>query len=385
MSEMRFFAMVGLAWLLGSCEYRQPEATLLGYELYDQYCNDGIDNDGDGLIDCDDPECPFTSPWCGENYGLAPPPEGPEDSVYLCADRFDNDGNGQFDCGDDKCQAIAETCCLRELDDASCSDGLDNDGNGFRDCQDFGCSRSNYVTVCDAETRGRETPALACSDGRDNDGDDLVDCADADCQNVPLPDGSTCPTLEPESSVEACSDGRDNDGNGFADCRDRGCSRANDSAVRQLCCPGGDPSGNEGAAGTCDDGIDNDCNSFLDCDDFACSDDPACAPDPGAEPENTFERCRDGVDNDDNGFLDCADFSCSRPGDEDLARDPQLAFACDETGGFQAGDQATAVAACSDGEDNDDDGFVDCDDFNCNYNPFTSGICREARGRLICE
>ena len=26
-----------------------------------EICNDGLDNDGDGLIDCDDPECGFNS------------------------------------------------------------------------------------------------------------------------------------------------------------------------------------------------------------------------------------------------------------------------------------------------------------------------------------
>jgi hypothetical protein len=49
-------------------------------------CADGIDNDGDGLVDCKDPDCP----------PCAPPPcaAGKE-----CCDGIDNDGDGQIDEG----------------------------------------------------------------------------------------------------------------------------------------------------------------------------------------------------------------------------------------------------------------------------------------------
>lgn len=401
MSGLKYLLItVAIGASLFGCEYRKPGSFPLGYEVYDQYCSDGIDNDGDGLIDCDDPECPFTSAWCGEDYGLVPAPEGPEDSVYLCADRFDNDGNGQFDCGDDKCQAIAETCCLREFDDASCSDGRDNDGNGFADCADFGCSRGAYVTVCSSEwaAMGEDGRLAACTDGKDNDNDGATDCADIDCQTARKADGSAlCEPLPPENTAAACTDGIDNDGNGYVDCRDRACSRSTDDAVRMLCCPGGTIGGSEGAEGTCSDGIDNDCNSYTDCDDFACGSDPACAPDPNQEDENTAAACSDGIDNDGNGFVDCADFSCSRPQSDDIGRDPALATACDESGGFAGlfddGDPTgdaikdQAVANCSDGVDGDNDGFVDCDDFNCNHNPYTRELCRASRAsnRLICE
>ncbi len=67
--------------------------------------------------------------------------------------------------------------------------------------------------------------------------------------------------------------------------------------------------------------------------------------------EDDDEACSDGEDNDDDGFVDCHDFDCSMSaavtvcGDED-----------DD-------------AACSDDFDNDGDGYVDCDDFNCSMNP----------------
>ncbi len=52
-------------------------------------CTDGLDNDGDGLVDMADPGCPF--PFAS--------PENPQ-----CDDGLDNDGNGLVDFADSKCQ-----------------------------------------------------------------------------------------------------------------------------------------------------------------------------------------------------------------------------------------------------------------------------------------
>ncbi|PHN08383.1 M43 family zinc metalloprotease [Flavilitoribacter nigricans] len=55
-----------------------------------ELCNDGLDNDGDGLVDCDDPDCD-TDPFCQ--------PVEPE----ICDDGIDNDGDGLIDCDDPDC------------------------------------------------------------------------------------------------------------------------------------------------------------------------------------------------------------------------------------------------------------------------------------------
>lgn len=424
----RLMKLQGIALLsltsLVACEYREPKQIPLGYEMYDLYCNDGLDNDGDGLIDCDDPECPFTSGWCGDRIGSIPVPREPEDSYYLCFDQVDNDGNGQFDCGDDKCQDILETCCVREATEELCTDGVDNDGNGFADCGDFGCTRSLYFDVCgNTETDVNKTAAEACSDRFDADDDGLVDCADPDCFAVVLPDGSRCPTrpedtlgrctngrdddgddladcADPdcqglaqiclptgsEATVELCSDDIDNDNNGYTDCNDFSCSRSSDPEVAALCGGGSTMTEPEDTLESCSDGIDNDGDGYLDCADFSCSraDDQTVVDYCANLGENTAEKCSDGIDNDNNGFVDCADFSCSRPDSEDIAADAALATVCDESGGSFV-DAAQAVAYCTDGLDGDGDGFIDCDDYNCNYNPLVGDLCRQARGRLICE
>ncbi|MEZ4435964.1 MAG: MopE-related protein [bacterium] len=57
--------------------------------------------------------------------------------------------------------------------------------------------------------------------------------------------------------------------------------------------------------------------------------------------------CQDGIDNDEDGFVDCRDFDC-----DDL---PECADEVEQN--------------CRDGIDNDGDGFVDCEDFNCDDDP----------------
>ena len=52
------------------------------------HCDDGLDNDGDGDIDCDDSDC-SGDPACME--------------MGHCDDGLDNDGDGDTDCDDSDC------------------------------------------------------------------------------------------------------------------------------------------------------------------------------------------------------------------------------------------------------------------------------------------
>ena len=67
-------------------------------------CNDGIDNDGDGLIDCNDPDCQF--------------PPAIEQGCN-CADGVDNDGDGKIDSLDPKCASFYGLTFVG--DDTDCS------------------------------------------------------------------------------------------------------------------------------------------------------------------------------------------------------------------------------------------------------------------------
>jgi hypothetical protein len=512
----RFLLFVPLALVLSTptwgCFTPVAEGPPLGYETDEIACSDRRDNDRDGFVDCEDPDCLVTN-HCARIIPLVPPNEQ-EDDLRTCTDRIDNDGDGNFDCGDRGCQAIAELCCGREFTNELCSDGIDNDGNGFADCADFGCRNGAYVTVCEGTV---VVPTELCVNGVDDDDDGLVDCADPDCRLdggclgeddcsngidddmdgftdcldsecirepacrgpedtvAKCSDGVdndlngftdcedfSCSRDNPETmafcaersedTVERCSDSIDNDGNGFTDCEDFSCSRSMDPEILALCeVPMGDL---EDTLERCSDGIDNDNNGFIDCADFSCSRslDPAVAMLCAASAENTLERCTDGIDNDGNGYTDCEDNSCLREGlalteEERMLRDiceasfdvckdgidnegdgfPDCAdfscrgvieylgplevrAPCSETGlrpgrsipvevlaAWSMADPmvrsmsedeiyiATLVGNCTDGEDNDQDGFIDCDDWDCNWHPTLRGLCETERGNLVCE
>ncbi|MEM6791768.1 MAG: hypothetical protein AAF715_29890 [Myxococcota bacterium] len=153
-------------------------------------------------------------------------PEVFEATPALCSDGLDNDGDGAIDCCDIFCNEVLtgpDDVCIVDGDpedtNERCSDCIDNDDNGFGDCSDFSCSRNPNVTVC-------ESTDERCSDGIDNDGNGFTDCADRTCQNSD--DVTVCPD---EDTDALCSDGVDNDFNGFIDCDDFSCSRNDDVTV----------------------------------------------------------------------------------------------------------------------------------------------------------
>jgi len=317
---MSRWLLAALVLSAGCFELDRVNGPVLGYEADPDACGDGEDNDRDGMTDCRDPSC-IGSGLCGLIIVEGAAPE-PENTFIKCTDRIDNDQDGNFDCGDRNCQAIQELCCVTEFSDLLCSDGVDNDDNGFRDCGDFGCRNNPFVSVCDFES--------ACDDGRDNDNDGRVDCDDGDCLGE---DG--CPGPMPEVTIPLCSDGIDNDGNGFTDCNDFSCSRSTDPDLIELCEP----------------------------------------PDPVDE-EDGFDECKDGLDNDEDGFPDCADFSC-RSSRQEREIDGMLVVAspCQEsitvtnpeTDLFTAIQEA--IDRCANNLDEDEDGFTDCADWDCHWNP----------------
>ncbi len=59
----------------------------------------------------------------------------------LCDDEMDNDMDGLVDCGDPDCAGLDPACMV----ETACDDGLDNDGDGLVDCADPDCA---VVPVC---------------------------------------------------------------------------------------------------------------------------------------------------------------------------------------------------------------------------------------------
>jgi hypothetical protein len=87
-----------------------------------EVCDDDVDNDGDLLADCDDPDC----------FGVAPC----DVAELNCDDDADNDGDHLADCDDPDCFGVAP-CDVAE---ANCTDGEDNDGDTLIDCEDTDCA-----------------------------------------------------------------------------------------------------------------------------------------------------------------------------------------------------------------------------------------------------
>ncbi|MGL1903684.1 MAG: fibro-slime domain-containing protein [Fibrobacterales bacterium] len=84
-----------------------------------EICNDGIDNDMDRKIDCEDPDCwPIEGAQCGEFTEAL--------SEALCRDGLDNDEDGKIDCYDPDCLLYDELCPSRLRTDidvvAECDD-----------------------------------------------------------------------------------------------------------------------------------------------------------------------------------------------------------------------------------------------------------------------
>lgn len=375
-------------------------------------CNDGCDNDGNGFMDCGDTgDFSCTGASCAAVCETT----GPENTMEACTDECDNDGNGFIDCDDRACAAL-EICTARvtvENSNAACSDGIDNDDNGFTDCEDFGCFRaaSGGMPATGRAVCLQEITNAACSDGMDNDGDGMMDCADSDCQGdaIVVCDGAE-PTDVPEAQWAAmitarCANGMDDDGVGFTDCGDRTCQYFAAACLT---------AGFEGGNTACSDGMDNDLDGATDCEDPGCNptfnesivvcDDegnPVDFADAAAITVAANARCSDGDSNGENAFVDCADNSCKRDAsvticdattegnsrtctdgvNNDMATNAFTDcedFACSQNPDTSfCPDLERSPAACSDGRDNDGNGFADCRDRNCER----LDICRPAPER----
>lgn len=376
-------------------------------------CNDAVDNDENGLTDCEDPGC-VASPFCL--------PEG------NCFDGADNDGDGLADCDDDD--------CTDDCDEAShCDDGIDNDGNGLADCDDAACA-----DVCKPEK---------CKNNIDDDGDGLVDCNDPDClaknackgvgdtcdkpivlneETLPLtfpgntadytPDygygAGACPGEEggwggsagqgspdmvfqftaPEAAHYRFEAAAEYDANLYvvSDCGaiDASCLGASESPglapeILHLTMTSGQTvfiivdgwqnnSGNikgpfqlsVAVAGEsdCDDGVDNDANGATDCGDAACALSFQCLSE---------TSCTNGKDDDGDGQIDCADAECASACDESIHCDDGVDNDGDGAIDCQDPDCAGTLACvpedCFDATDNDGDGNIDCADTECAAEP----------------
>ncbi|MEC9477499.1 MAG: putative metal-binding motif-containing protein [Planctomycetota bacterium] len=202
-----------------------------------EICNDLVDNDCDGPIDCSDPDCAMdlacsTGPCSGAPAG-SPCDDGDPctindvcDGMGGCTGEFiDVDGDGVSPaCGDCNDNNGAMYPGAVEI----CNDNKDNDCDGGIDCSDPDCAMdlactgggpcTSHIDCDDGDPCTADeciggtcvyTPIAGCgsselcNNGIDDDGDMLVDCDDPDCFNDPLCQQGTCSVLNIAAGCDA--------------------------------------------------------------------------------------------------------------------------------------------------------------------------------------
>ena len=200
-------------------------------------CSDGLDNNHNGLADCDEWWCVMWDVYrpSGERICVVP-----EASIGRCIDGRDDDDDGEWDYFDDGC---ADLVAANEgLDPRMCSDLVDNDGDGLVDCEETLCSDERH----DPYYRYCALPYEICNNGVDDDLDGWKDCEESGCR---------CNEVEGNRGNE-CADGEDNDGNGLVDCEESSCITG--------------PAPGCAHPEVCDDGFDNDRDELYDLEDEDC-------------------------------------------------------------------------------------------------------------------
>ncbi|MBN1377518.1 hypothetical protein JW949_04285 [Candidatus Woesearchaeota archaeon] len=120
-------------------------------------CDDGADNDCDGLYDCDDPDCDGISPCVSCEY-------------YNECDTTDGCGGTRPNAGGppwNECDLTSDRRCGTETENDfcsyygnCCSDGIDNDCDNLYDCDDPDC---DGISPCDITCRQTfSAPRTAC-------------------------------------------------------------------------------------------------------------------------------------------------------------------------------------------------------------------------------
>lgn len=161
-------------------------------------CQDGVDNDGDGLLDERDPGCQsgyessawrrsvqslFAQSFSGEKYDLYEARVDPE-----CGDMIDNDGDGFIDADDSDCKrgGLYDRTILVEgegTDDSQCTGGSCPTNST---CSGGSCSTDDNECdggVCpmdnDTEEEEEAEEAAEETDGPDDDGDGVSNESDS--------------------------------------------------------------------------------------------------------------------------------------------------------------------------------------------------------------
>ena len=156
---------------------------------YIEICDNQLDDDGNGIIDCEDDACAYSTK-CG----------APEE---ICDNDKDDNKDGLTDCDDPLCEE--DDACNKEI----CDNQKDDNKDGLTDCDDPLCKEDD---ACNKEI---------CDNQKDDNKDGLTDCNDPLCTN-----DSVCKSSldNPDNkTTEICNNQIDDNGDGRVDCYDPQC------------------------------------------------------------------------------------------------------------------------------------------------------------------
>lgn len=360
-------------------------------------CSDGLDNDCDFRIDCDDSGCAASSfclsggfcnynsiceTWLGETCGFCAA-DGCC-SLPVCLDGFcDISGNECETCADD-CNGVT-ACC-----------GVSGCNQAIGEC--------TGMTICAGDCAGT---GVCCGDGHCEPllGESPLLCP-ADCGAVVCTDSDQDGYIQETTPISSCGNvcgsGNSQSCSGNSDCDDTLASVHPGGA--EICdgkdndCDGSADEGfnEEDCAYLC--GIPYNYNSSRSGDQRCCGDDPGEGGPYQPSEKTPVDYCDDGRDNDCDGHIDSADSDCSGvctgagehdyhvmgqsdcnqcdhngddDGDQPGVWPAEMADKCDAdcgivsvTIGLSAYENSIEIS-CGDGLDNDCDGLTDTNDPDC--------------------
>ncbi len=186
-------------------------------------CTDGIDNNNDGVSDCDDPDC-FVFTVCTNVQ---------RDTIVAIVQEHSNSDPVYLSISDDRIIVVDSSYANKadsvdvitlssstETVSSEAKDGV-GDGNGAPNTSSGSTLYSSRViqntSSAEISFDYLENSTILCSDGIDNDGNTLVDCDDSSCFAVAF-----C-SISIENTLAVCSDQIDNDKDGLIDCDDPKC------------------------------------------------------------------------------------------------------------------------------------------------------------------
>jgi len=301
MTRFSFVFFTIFFFLFTSCSEKKLEIYGLSIE---KNCDDGIDNDGDGKTDCDDTaDCSTADNCCvGSDCG---------DPETNCTDKVDNDNDGAVDCADADCNddpACNEPKCGNEELDVG--EGCDGENFGSQTCANHGFT-GGYLTCISCHVyigNCSNDVEPICGNGIQEDGEqcDRSDFNGQTCISRGFDSGSLVCTSACRISTANCQyDG--------AECGDGICEDDEEETCPADCesdpvCGNGIMESGEGCDGndfngrTC--AFYNYDSGSLDCRSTCTIDAAGCYN--SSNPEN----CSNGADDDGDGFIDCDDVAC---------------------------------------------------------------------------